>query len=180
MGLHVKCPFLQRHNQSVNVNVNAIALFMTRSTLVCFARTAYQAPLLKADLEAERNWNLTKLNFLIRLLANPPTGTEPQLTDRQLNWQLRIWLIVHQECTIHSSSYPPTSECYHQILLWPFCKNAFSHSIISSHSVARPWQGFHLSTLVPRFHGILHWDLINHGFKLKWNVATFWEMIPQN
>ena len=80
MGLHVKCPFLQRQNQSVNVNVNAIALFMTRSTLVCFARTAYQAPLLKADLEAvyERNWNLTKLNFLIRLLANPPTGTELQ------------------------------------------------------------------------------------------------------
>ena len=80
MGVHVKCPFLQPHNHNVNVNVNAIALFMTRSTLVCFARTAYKAPLLKADLEAvyERNSDLTKLNFLIWLSSTPPTAAEPQ------------------------------------------------------------------------------------------------------
>ena len=108
MGVHVKCPFLQRHNHNVNVNVNAIALFMTRSTLVCFARTAYKAPLLKADLEAvyERNSDLTKLNFLIRLSSTPPLRRSLS-TDRQLNWQLRTWLIVRQECTIHSS-HPAT------------------------------------------------------------------------
>ena len=144
---------------------------MTRSTLVCFAWTAYKAPLLKADLEAvyERNSDFTKLNFLIRLSSTPPLRRSLS-TDRQLNWQLRTWLIVRQECTIHSSH--PAAHIRDPL----FCKNAFSHSIISVHSESGPWQGFHLSTPVPRFHGILHWDLINHEIKLEWDVAVFWNI----
>ena len=169
MGVHVKCPFLPRHNHSVNVN--AIALFMTRSTLVCFAWVAYKAPLLTGNHSTVRR---KKSIFWSDFWQNPPLrrslSSDRQL-NWQLNWQLRTWLIIRQECTIHSTPTPLAVKdmrmynSHQQILSWPFCKNAFSHSIISVHSDPRPRRSLNLSTLVPRFDGILHWGARAHQFR---------------